>query len=121
VAVRQGILPEVARTETRARFVDAVRERPIDVAGLSAFRHFDYGFVFYWRRPVPVESELTPLATAPRYLVVSEAEWDRVPPERRATYEPIPGLASGRAGHRARLAIVQRVGGPASGGEGGSR
>jgi 4-amino-4-deoxy-L-arabinose transferase-like glycosyltransferase len=118
VAVRQSILPEIASAQSRARFVDAVRARPIDVDNLAAFRHFDYGFVYYWRRPVAVAADLSLTASAPRYLVVAESEWNRVDAGRRADYEPIPALGSNRTDHRARLIVVQRVGGEELAGKG---
>src|SRR5262249_15880020 len=99
-----------ASAQSRARFVDAIRARPIDIDSLAAFRHFDYGFVYYWRRAVPVAADLSPTASAPRYLVVPESDWNPLHPARPPGYEPIPALYN-RTDHRARLTVVQRVGG----------
>lgn len=108
VAVRQSVLPEIARAETRQRFVSELRRRPIEAGALQAYRHFDYGFVFYWGRNVLVyDGPLSP--QAPPYLVMSESEWGRRENPGRELYERIANLESGRAGNLGHLVVAHRV------------
>jgi 4-amino-4-deoxy-L-arabinose transferase-like glycosyltransferase len=108
VATRVIVLPTVASEQTRRHFAEAVKRRVGDPRDLSAFRHFDYGFVYYWGAPIPVyEQPLTP--GAPPFLVMSESEWSRLPLAQRALYERVANLESGRAGNLGRLVLARRV------------
>jgi 4-amino-4-deoxy-L-arabinose transferase-like glycosyltransferase len=108
VTVRVVVLPAVASEQTRRGFAAAVKARVGDPRDLYAYRHFDYGFVYYWGAPIPVyEQPLTP--NAPPFLVMSESEWNRLPLAQRGLYERVSNLESGRAGNLGRLVLAHRV------------
>jgi hypothetical protein len=107
-SVRLLILPELAKQRTRRNFVAAVRATLSDPGALSAYRNFDYGMVYYWGAPIPVEH--SPLSSSgPRYVVMSESEWVNMDKQERRTYERLPGLESGRGGNLGRLIVAQRI------------
>lgn len=105
---RHFVLPAVAANRSRQPFVARVREIVGDSDAFASYRHFDYGFVFYWGRPVPVWTWRSgePL---PEYVVMSEDDWQTLPADRRAAYEPTPGLKSTKQGNMGRLLLLRRV------------
>jgi hypothetical protein len=107
-AVRVLILPELANQRTRRNFVNVVRSTLADPDDLSAYRGFDYGMVYYWGKPIPMEHNRLS-ASGPRYLVMSESQWARLEKQDRRFYERLPGLESGRGGNLGRLVIAQRM------------
>jgi 4-amino-4-deoxy-L-arabinose transferase-like glycosyltransferase len=110
VATRQVVLPAVGAEQTRQRFAEAVKARADDPADVFAYRHFDYGVVYYWGAPMPVYDG--PLAgDAPRLLVMGEGDWKRLPATSRRLYERVAGLESGRSGNLGRLVLARRVAG----------
>lgn len=108
VSVRCVILPEVAKERTRRNFVAEVRSTLAEPNQLSAYRSFDYGMVYYWGKPIPME-HIRLSASGPRYLVMSESQWTRLSKEERRSYERLPGVESDRGGNLGRLIIVQRI------------
>jgi 4-amino-4-deoxy-L-arabinose transferase-like glycosyltransferase len=107
-SVRLLILPELANQRTRRNFVTAVRSTLSDPGALSAYRNFDYGMVYYWGKPIPMEH--TSLSSSgPRYLVMSESEWVNLDKQERRSYERLPGLESSRGGNLGRLIVAQRI------------
>jgi 4-amino-4-deoxy-L-arabinose transferase-like glycosyltransferase len=108
VATRLAVLPAVAGEQTRRRFAEAVKARVGDAAAVFAYRHFDYGLVYYWGTPMAVYEE--PLAAdGPPFLVLSESDWSRLPPAARHLYERVTGIESGRSGNLGHLVLARRV------------
>ena len=108
VAVRQVVLPAVARTTTRQTFVGSATRVLGGSRDLHSYRRFDYGTVFYWREHIPVFNE--PLsASGPLHLVAAAGDWSRADAMERRWYERIPGVESARGGNLGRLFLIQRV------------
>lgn len=108
VAVRQAILPEIARANTRRTFVEAIKRSYGDSVDLHAYRGFDYGFVYYWGRNVPVYRD--PLSPAgPERVVVSADVWQRASQKERESYRPVPLLRAERGGNVGALMLAERV------------
>jgi len=108
ISVQSTILPAVAREKTRKQYAERVREIVSDPARVAAYDDFDYGFVFYWGRHVPVyRGSLS--ARAPEYLLIKDTAWNRLEPSERAHYEIVPEGASGRSGNVGRLLLVRRL------------
>jgi 4-amino-4-deoxy-L-arabinose transferase-like glycosyltransferase len=108
VIVRNAVLPAVAWEETRKPYAETVREIVGDADRLSAYRDFDYGFVFYWGRHLPVyDKSLT--AKAPEYLLTNQTDWGDVDPVQRARYEPVPAGRSNPSANVGRLFLIRRV------------
>jgi hypothetical protein len=108
ISVRLLILPELAAQRTRRTFVAAVRSMLADPGELSAYRSFDYGMVYYWGEPIPME-HIRLSASGPRYLVMSESQWAKLGKQERRVYERLPGLESDRGGNLGRLIVAQRI------------
>jgi hypothetical protein len=108
MAVRLVILPELAQQRTRRNFVAAVRSALADPSELSAYRSFDYGMVYYWGKPIPME-HIRLSSSGPRYVVMSESQWARLKKQDRRSYERVPGLESDRGGNLGRLIVAQRI------------
>jgi 4-amino-4-deoxy-L-arabinose transferase-like glycosyltransferase len=108
VAVRQIVLPHVAAERTPRAFAARLRERVREPDRLSFLDGFDYGVVFYLGGLVPVER--APLgASGPRYLVASEAGWQRQKGNAGALYEQVPGFTSEHRGNLGRLILLRRL------------
>jgi hypothetical protein len=108
VIARNAVLPAVAWQETRKPYAETVREIVGDPRNLSAYRSFDYGFVFYWGRRLPVyDRSLT--AKAPEYLLANETDWANIDPVQRARYEPVPAGSSNPSSNVGRLFLVRRI------------
>jgi hypothetical protein len=108
VIAQNAIVPAIAWEETRKPYADTVREIVRDSKELSAYRGFDYGFVFYWGRRLPVYNKsLT--AEGPEYLLVNETDWANLDPVQRVIYELVPAGSSGRSSNVGRLLLVRRV------------
>jgi hypothetical protein len=113
VSVRVVILPGLAQQRTRRNFVAEVRSALADPDQLSAYRSFDYGMVYYWGEPIPMQH--IPLSSSgPRYLVMSESQWARLGEQERRFYERLPGIESDRGGNLGRLIVAQRIDPPPS-------
>lgn len=108
VAVRQAILPAVARAATREVFADSAVRVFGGSKDLLSYRRFDYGMVFYWGTNIPVYDEHLS-ASGPRHLVVAESDWAAVGAMERSWYERIPGVASRGGGNLGPLVLAQRV------------
>ena len=108
VAVRQAILPAVARATTRRTFVDSITRVLGGSRDVFSYRRFDYGVVFYWGAHMPVFKEQLS-ASGPLHLVVAEGDWSRVGAIERRLYERIPGVESDRGGNLGPLILIQRV------------
>lgn len=109
---RRFVLPAIAAQRSRGPFVARVREVVGDSKSFASYRHFDYGFVFYWGRPVPVW-RWHPDEPLPEYVLMSEDDWHHLAPERRTAYEAVPDLKSSKQGNMGRLLLLRRVAAPA--------
>jgi 4-amino-4-deoxy-L-arabinose transferase-like glycosyltransferase len=110
VIARQVVLPQVAAEQTRRRYVAEIRKVVPDIGDIHAYRSFDYGVVFYAGGRVPVYKGS--LHGGPRYLLMSEGQWNRLPPLEREQYERIPDLDSPAGGGLGRLVVLQRLAPP---------
>lgn len=108
VCVQNAILPAVAWQKTRRNYVATVRAMVPTPDRLCAYRNFDYGFVFYWGRHLPICGE-SRVAQDALYLLVKEGTWEQIKPIERASHEVIPAGSSGRSGNVGRLLLVRRV------------
>ncbi len=108
MTVRLVIMPGIASAQTRQHFVARIKAllpAPDDVA---AYRHFDYGTIYYWGESMPVYRD--PLTSdGPPYLLMSESQWAAVPARERRYYERVSGLDSGRAGNLGPMVLTRRI------------
>jgi 4-amino-4-deoxy-L-arabinose transferase-like glycosyltransferase len=107
-AARQVVLPHFAAERTPRILAARVSEVGGGSDRLSFMNDFDYGVVFYLGGRVPVQRGL--LAAAPgRYLLTSEAEWQRATPSARRLFERIPGVESRHSGNLGRIVLLRRL------------
>jgi len=106
VAVQQSVLPAVAREKTRREFVERLR-RFVPGDDLSSYGDFDYGVVFYWGKRMPVYDEDLSRG-GPRFLLVADERWRRLPAAARAGYRVVPGFESDGEGNMGRILLVAR-------------
>ena len=109
VAAQQVVMPAIAPALSRRTFMAAVREVVGPTADLSFYKTFDYGAVFYWYGHIPTYEGSWP-AGAPRYVLMSQAEWERMQESARAQYEQVIFPAVGNARDPESLVLVRKVG-----------
>lgn len=105
VVIRLSILPAVARQETSRELMAQTRVAvgPGDAAFF--YRTFDYGAVFYSQGHIPIYDGPFP-AGAPRFLLMSGTEWERLRARVINDYERVRLPSDPR-----RLVLVRRIDG----------
>ncbi len=108
LSVRCVILPGLARALSLRSFMAGVRE----VAGtgdLSFYKTFDYGAIFYWQGHISSYDGSWP-AGAPRYVLMSRAEWERAQGPASGQYEQVSVRGDGNQRGPGSLVLVRRAG-----------
>lgn len=103
VAVRLVILPAVAEQETLRDFMSETRHAVGPADAPFFYRTFDYGAVFYSQGHIPTYAGSFP-AGAPRFLLLSRSEWERLHPRAVNDYEQVRLPSDPR-----RLVLVRRL------------
>ncbi|MFQ5665915.1 MAG: glycosyltransferase family 39 protein [Candidatus Binatia bacterium] len=111
MAVREVILPGIARHQSVRTFMADVRHVTGPAGEVSFYRTFDYAAVFYWAGHIPTYDGPL-LAGAPRYLLMTKAEWHRRRAAARDHYEQIHFRGHTRSEDGVRLVLVRRVQAP---------
>jgi len=75
VALRQVVLPDLARTDSRAALIAAARRAAAPPEKLFSFGHLDYRLVHAAGGRLPVVEDGT-LKQGPRYLLMPEKKWN---------------------------------------------
>jgi 4-amino-4-deoxy-L-arabinose transferase-like glycosyltransferase len=109
VVARQVVMPGIAHALSRRAFMANVRQAVGATAHLSFYKAFDYGAVFYWQGHIPVYRGAWP-AGAPRYVLMSQAEWERMTDAARGPYEQVQLPDEGNAAGFESLVLVRRLG-----------
>jgi hypothetical protein len=86
-----------------------VRQVVGPAADLSFYKTFDYGAVFYWHGHIPAYAGSWPVG-APRYVLMSRAEWEGMQDTARAHYQQVELPNDGGAAGPEDLVLVRRVG-----------
>ena len=109
VAAQQVVKPGIARALTVRAFMADVRQVVGAADALFFYKTFDYGAVFYWQGHIATYQGSWP-AGAPRYALISQAEWEGMTDAARGPYEQVelPGDGNGRGAER--LVLVRRLG-----------
>jgi hypothetical protein len=109
VAAQQVVKPGIARALTERAFMADVRQVVGAADALFFYKTFDYGAVFYWQGHIPTYQGSWP-AGAPRYALISHAEWEGMTDAARGPYEQVelPDDGNGRGAER--LVLVRRLG-----------
>lgn len=106
--VRLHILPAIAAGLSRRPFVEALRRSVADPSQLATSPRLDYGTIFYWGELIP-----TYVAAAggdpPRYLLLPEGEWLRMPEPQRSLYRRVSGLRIARTNNQGYVTVVERI------------
>ena len=108
VAARQALLPAFARQVSPYAWMAEVREAVDPAAGLSFYKAFDYGAVYYWRGHIARYHGAWPDG-APQFVLTPEREWARMPQEVRAQYERVRLAAEDAYRAPKRLVLLRRV------------
>ena len=83
-----------------------VRQLVGPTGNLSFYKTFDYAAVFYWQGHITTYEGTWPVG-APRYVLMSQAEWERVQELAGAQYERVT-FPSERQGTEADALILAR-------------
>lgn len=109
VGTQQVVMPGVAQALSLRTFMDEVRRVVGPTGDLSFYKTFDYAAVFYWQGHIATYEGTWPVG-APRYVLMSQAEWERAQESAGAQYERVT-FPSGRQGSGAdALILARRVG-----------
>jgi 4-amino-4-deoxy-L-arabinose transferase-like glycosyltransferase len=103
VVVRLVILPGIAEGATLRRFMAEVRAAVGPADAPFFYRTFDYGAVFYREGHIPTYAGTFPDG-APRFLLMSASEWERLRPQVVHDYEQVRLPSDPR-----RLVLVRRI------------
>lgn len=109
VSVGQVILPGIAVALSPRTFMTDIRHVLGPGTELYFHRAFDYGAVFYWQDHIPTYEGAWP-AGAPRYVLTSQAEWERMQAAAEKEYERVTLPGDGNQSGRDGLVVVRRVG-----------
>jgi 4-amino-4-deoxy-L-arabinose transferase-like glycosyltransferase len=109
IAVQQVVMPGIARALTLRSFMADVRQVVGATGYLSFYKTFDYGAVFYWRGHIPTYEGSWP-AGAPRYLLMSQAEWEQMKESAEGQYERVTFPDDGNMNGAESIVLVRRVG-----------
>jgi 4-amino-4-deoxy-L-arabinose transferase-like glycosyltransferase len=109
VATQQIVMPGIARALTLRSFMTDVRQLVGPTADLSFYKTFDYGAVFYWHGHIPTYEGPWP-AGAPRYVLMSQAEWEGARESAQGQYERVTFPGDGNENTSQSLVLVRRVG-----------
>ena len=109
VAAQQVVKPGIARALSLRTFMANVRQVAGPAADLSFYKTFDYGAVFYWHGHIPAYAGSWPVG-APRYVLMSRAEWEGMQDTARAHYQQVELPNDGGAAGPEDLVLVRRVG-----------
>ena len=88
VGAQQVIMPGVAQALSLRTFMNEVRQLVGPTGNLSFYKTFDYAAVFYWQGHITTYEGTWPVG-APRYVLMSQAEWERVQELAGAQYERV--------------------------------
>ena len=109
--VRQVVLPEVGRRESWRPFMKDVGEVLGSEHDLFFYNTYDYGAAFDWQvlRHTHILRYEGPWLEGPAFLLLQEADWERVREAARQFYEPVvlPSDANFRGAER--LVLVRRL------------
>lgn len=108
VVVRIVILPGIARHETTRDFIRQARAAVGPADAMFFYRTFDYGAVFYSDGHIPTYEGSFP-REAPRFLLVSRSEWERLRPRAVNDYEQVRLPVEKHEGPK-RLVLLRRTG-----------
>ena len=108
VAARQALLPAIARQVSPHAWMAEVREVVDPAVGLSFYKAFDYGAVYYWRGHIARYHGAWPDG-APPFVLTPEREWARMPEEVRQQYERVRLAADDAYRSPKRLVLLRRV------------
>jgi hypothetical protein len=106
VGAQQFIMPGVAQALSLRTFMDEVRRVVGATSELSFYKTFDYAAVFYSQGHISTYAGTWPVG-APRYVLMSQAQWERVQASAGAQYERVT-FPSGRQGSGADALILAR-------------
>lgn len=107
VLIRIVILPGIARHETLRDFIREARIAVGPADAMFFYRTFDYGAVFYSDGHLPTYDGPFP-AGAPRFLLLSRSEWERLRARAVNDYERVRLASEEHDGPR-RLVLVRRI------------
>jgi len=107
LATQQVILPGVGQALTLRTFMADVRQT-VGSDDLFFYKAFDYGAVFYWHGHISTYEGPWP-AGAPRYVLMSRAEWERTQELAPAQYERVRFADDGNRDDADALVLVHRV------------
>ena len=109
VGAQQVIMPGVAQALSLRTFMDEVRQVVGATNDLSFYKTFDYAAVFYSQGHIPTYEGPWPVG-APRYVLMSQAEWERVRESAGAQYERVTFPRGEDATGADALILARRVG-----------
>lgn len=107
LGAQQVVMPGIARALSLRTFMGDVRQVVGPGGDLSFYKTFDYGAVFYWQGHIPTYDGPWP-AGAPRYVLMSQAEWERTRESARAQYEQVTFPDNANVINPERLVLVRR-------------
>jgi len=109
VAAQQVVMPGIARALTARTFMADVRQVVGASGQLFFYKTFDYGAVFYWQGHIPTYDGSWPVG-APQYVLMEQAEWERMPDAARGPYERVELPDDRKAAGANALVLVRRLG-----------
>jgi 4-amino-4-deoxy-L-arabinose transferase-like glycosyltransferase len=109
VGAQRVIMPGVAQALSLRPFMDQVRQVVGATGDLSFYKTFDYAAVFYWRGHIPSYEGPWPVG-APRYLLMSQGEWERARESAGMQYERVTFPPRGDGSTVDALVLLRRVG-----------
>jgi hypothetical protein len=106
VIIRIVILPGLAQHETSRDFIRAAQAAVGPADAMFFYRTFDYGAVFYSDGHIPIYDGAFP-REAPRFLLVSRSQWERLRPRAVNDYEQVRLPVEGEGSRR--LVLLRRI------------
>jgi 4-amino-4-deoxy-L-arabinose transferase-like glycosyltransferase len=103
ILVRLSILPAIAGQETLRDFMREAKAAAGPADATFFYRTFDYGAVFYSQGHIPTHDGTFPRG-APRFLLTSRTEWERLRARAVNDYEQVPLPSDPR-----RLVLIRRL------------